>query len=262
MDTDKVIQDLNRRFTAPLPEFYSRRIIFWYDDEREFEDKLDDVDLDNAKLIVLTGTNNFEVKKLLSVDDKSSNYLVYSPISYDKADDNWLIHIELYSEEFRADLNSMWIDEMGLTSNPAIRKQIKAYSKFFNAKDRRTKVAALNQNITTAAQMHLAVMSAICGIKDMQPNSIIHAVINDGLDMDTNTIYQSLVNFNADTAFWMMVVKATGYNEGDDCNLGRLAISMLLTAATRTMKSENLAGLDSFISMPHQAYCYDFISDW
>lgn len=31
MDTDKIIQDLNRRFAAPLPEFYQRRIIFWYD---------------------------------------------------------------------------------------------------------------------------------------------------------------------------------------------------------------------------------------
>ena len=28
MDTGKVIQDLNRRFAAPLPEFYQRRIIF------------------------------------------------------------------------------------------------------------------------------------------------------------------------------------------------------------------------------------------
>ena len=28
MDTDKIIQDLNRRFAAPLPEFYRRRIIF------------------------------------------------------------------------------------------------------------------------------------------------------------------------------------------------------------------------------------------
>ena len=28
MDTDKIIQDLNRRFVAPLPEFYQRRIIF------------------------------------------------------------------------------------------------------------------------------------------------------------------------------------------------------------------------------------------
>ena len=32
MDTDKIIQDLNRRFAAPLPEFYQRRIIFWYDE--------------------------------------------------------------------------------------------------------------------------------------------------------------------------------------------------------------------------------------
>lgn len=26
MDADKVIQDLNRRFAAPLPEFYKRRL--------------------------------------------------------------------------------------------------------------------------------------------------------------------------------------------------------------------------------------------
>lgn len=33
MDTDKIIQDLNRRFAAPLSEFYQRRIIFWYDED-------------------------------------------------------------------------------------------------------------------------------------------------------------------------------------------------------------------------------------
>ena len=48
MDTDKVIQDLNRRFAAPLPEVYHRRIIFWYDEDKEFEDKLDEVVLENA----------------------------------------------------------------------------------------------------------------------------------------------------------------------------------------------------------------------
>lgn len=28
MDAEKIIQDLNRRFGAPLPEYYRRRIIF------------------------------------------------------------------------------------------------------------------------------------------------------------------------------------------------------------------------------------------
>ena len=59
MDTDKIIQDLNRRFAAPLPEFYQRRIIFWYDEDKEFEDKLDEVVLENAKVIALTGNNVF-----------------------------------------------------------------------------------------------------------------------------------------------------------------------------------------------------------
>ncbi|OKZ95742.1 MAG: hypothetical protein BHV90_22250 [Clostridiales bacterium 42_27] len=51
MDTDKIIQDLNRRFAVLLPEFYQRRIIFWYDEDKEFEDKLDEVVLENAKVI-------------------------------------------------------------------------------------------------------------------------------------------------------------------------------------------------------------------
>jgi hypothetical protein len=83
MDTEKVIQELTRRFAAPLPEFYSRRIIFWHDEEREFEDKLQDIQLANAKLLILTGTNNFEAKKLLVMDDTVCNYLVYDPISYE-----------------------------------------------------------------------------------------------------------------------------------------------------------------------------------
>ena len=41
MDADKIIQDLNRKFAAPLPEFYKRRIVIWYDEDREFEDQID-----------------------------------------------------------------------------------------------------------------------------------------------------------------------------------------------------------------------------
>ena len=52
-------------------------IIFWYDEDKEFEDKLDEVVLENAKVIALTGNNAFSVKKLLSVDDLTTNYLVY-----------------------------------------------------------------------------------------------------------------------------------------------------------------------------------------
>lgn len=143
IDLQVITQELNRRFAAPLPEFYKRRIIFWYDEDREFEEKIDELELSGAIVVKLTGTNTFAVKKLLCHDDLSSNFLVYRPFSFDRDDDNWLINIELYSEEFRADLCSIWMDEMGMPKSPALRKLIQKYRKFFNAKERRVKLAAL-----------------------------------------------------------------------------------------------------------------------
>lgn len=260
MDTDKTNQDLNRRFAAPLPEFYQRRIIFWYDEEGEFEEKLDEIVLDDAKLIVVTGSNNFEIKKLLSFDDQRSNYLVYSPITYEKPDDNWLIDIELYSEVFRADLISIWMDEMEITSNLALRKQVKAYRKFFNAKERRRKVELLAK-IETPVQLHLSVMTVICDLKNTRPNNILRTVFRAGLDIETNDIYKEFLNYGVKDAFWAMAAQGSGYRE-EEKDLGRFAIHMLLTATTRTIKNDYLAGLEGFISIPHQAYCYDFISEW
>lgn len=262
MDTDKVIQDLNRRFAAPLPEFYKRRIIFWYDEDREFEDKLGDIEIANAKLLVLTGTNNFAAKKLLTVDDTTSNYLVYSPITYESLEDDWLLNIELYSEEFRADLISIWMNEMDLPATPDFRRLVKVYKKFFGAQPRRAAFTKLNKGITTASQMHLAVMAAICGATDVQPGSIVQAVIRGGTDMASNDVFQSLRSYGAEEPFWALVKQASGYNEGEDASIARMVTHILLTATTRTLRIEYLAGLDSFISTPHQAWCYDFVSEW
>ena len=261
MDSEAIIQQLNQRFAAPLPEFYKRRIVFWYDEDKEFEDQIEEVVLTNAKVIVLTGTNNFEIKKLLGAEDLTSNYLVYCPLSYEKPDDNWLIDIELYSEEFRADLISMWMDEMGMPSTPALRKQVKDYRKYFNAKNRRDKIANQSKVPTVPAQLHLAVMGALGGLDDINPGSIIKAVLKAGLDSNTNYLYIDFANYGANKAFWSMVQQGTGYYS-EEPNLAQLATHILVTAMTRTMRLELLAGLDQFISEPHHAYCYDLVSDW
>ena len=241
MDAERIVQDLKRRFALPLPEFYKRRIIFWYDENREFEHLLDEMDFGGTKVAKLTGRNTFAIKKLLCEDDTESNYLVYDPRPFMKDDDNWLINVQIYSEEFRADLNSIWMDEMGLPMTPVIRNQVKHYGKFFRAKERREAVKKISKNITSASHMHLAVMSAICGNSDIQPFHIIKSVLLAGLDLKTNKIYQSFVNYGSDKPFWVMIAQATGYNEGDDVSLERLAAHILLTASTRTMHQEYLS---------------------
>ncbi len=110
--------------------------------------------------------------------------------------------------------------------------------------------------------MHLAVMAAICGTDDIQPGSIVKAVIDGGTDMEANETYQNLVKYGAEAPFWALVKHATGYFEGEDSSIEKLITHILLTATTRTLRMEYLAGLDSFISTPHQAWCYDFVSEW
>ena len=261
-DSDKVIQELNRRFAAPLPEFYKRRIILWYDEDRDFEEKIQngEIELTDAKLIALDETNNFEIKKLLTHDDKTSNYCVYCPVTYPD-EKNWLLPIQLYSEEFRADLVSIWLEEMGIENTASLRKTVKDYRPFFRAKAHRTKVANLGQKITAPVQLLKAVMAVLCGVKKTDPNLLIRTVLRAGTDQEQNGIYQSLVKFSVNKVFWQMVAQVTGYRE-ETPDLSRLSCHILMTAATRTMRMDNLVGLDSFISIPHQSYCYDFMSEW
>ena len=261
MDSEKVIQDLNQRFAQPLPEFYKRRIIFWCDEEREFEDKLDEIVLHDAKLIALTGTNYFSVKKLLGVEDTTGNYVVYCPLSYEKPEDDWLLDIRLYSEEYRADLISNWMDEMGIPQTVALRKQVKEYRKFFKAVVRREKIAKQKNIPSVPRQLDMAVMGALAGIVDVTPYAIIKKVLCAGLDTGTNSMYCGFADYGIDKAFWNMVQKGTGY-VADIPNLGHLAAHILLTSATRTMQPEYLSKWKDFVSEAHQAYCYDFVSEW
>ena len=62
MDIERIIADLNRRFAAPLPEFYPRRIMVWHDEDQEFADEIGEMQLESAKIAALTGTNYFAVK--------------------------------------------------------------------------------------------------------------------------------------------------------------------------------------------------------
>lgn len=261
MDSEKVIQDLNQRFAQPLPEFYKRRIIFWCDEEREFEDKLDEIVLHGAKLIVLTGTNYFAVKKLLGVEDTTGNYVVYCPLSYEKPEEDWLLDIRLYSEEYRADLISNWMDEMGLPQTAALRKQVKEYRKFFKASARREKIAKQKNTPSVPRQLDMAVLGALAGIVDAAPNAVIKKVLCAGLDAETNGLYCDFTDYGADKTFWDMVQKGTGY-VADAPDLRHLAAHILLTSATRTMQPEYLARWKDFLSEAHQAYCYDLVSEW
>lgn len=263
MDLQTISQELNKRFLEPLPEFYKRRIIIWYDEEKEFAEEIGSLELTNAKVICLTGNNNFAVKKVIAVDEPTQNFLLYNPISYEKAEDDWLLDVELYSEEFRADLIAIWMDEMGIPSSVALRNQLKKYSKFLNAKARREDVVRLSDSLDSPMKLQLAVMASIGKAGCTEPIAIIKSVLNAGLNTDDNYLYQEFVKYETLDLFWGMVSYITGYNYGDH-NLGKLAAHIILTVASRTLPTAVFDGLSDYMSENGQlqAYCSDLVSDW
>ena len=152
-------------------------------------------------MLILTETNNFYAKKLLTLDDTESNYLVYDPFDRSNHEDNWLLDIELYSESFMADLYSIWMHEMNLPANTSVRKEVKACRKYFNAAKRRAKFALLENPPQSGAELHQAIMSIICGSKERRASAIITSVLDTGLDMSYNRVYQELVQYDEDDIF-------------------------------------------------------------
>ena len=262
MDLATISQKLNKRFLAPLPEFYKRRIIVWYDEEKEFLNQIEEFRLQDAEVICVTGNNYFEIKKRLAVDEPNQNFLLYNPMNYEKPEDDWLIDVELYSEEFRADLIAIWMDEMGIPSSVALRNQVKKYRKFLNAKARRDDVVKLSDGLDSPMKLQLAVMASIGEAQRTDPISIIKSVLKVGLNTDDNYLYQEFVKYEASDLFWSMANRITGY--GNDHNLGKLAVHIILTAASRTLPDAVFDGLSDYMSQNGQlqAYCSDLVSDW
>lgn len=164
MSEERIQFDLIERFTAPLPEFYQRRIIFWQDEDREFESMLDELYIPDVTILKLTGTNNFAVKKLLLHDDLTGNYLIYNSFSYADPKDNWLLDIEKFSEEYRSDLISTRMNELNIEASPAMRKTVKLYAKFFDSKERIERLKRIGREYHTPLQLHIDIMAVLAGL--------------------------------------------------------------------------------------------------
>ena len=256
-------QTLKGRFEAPLADNQKRRIIFWQDPDGEFADLVDEYCPEGVKLLKLTGKNNFAAKHILSETDTESNYLVYNPLSYADIKDNWLLDIELYSEEFRADLLSIRMQELKLPNTPQMRKVTKSYDKFFENKNRMAKLAAYHSEYVNAGQLHIDILSELSGAATNTAAGVIRAVLTDGLELESNEAISNIRKFGNEAVLWEMINRYTGYaHNPDETNLIPLASHILLTALSMTMDPACLSGLQRLISEPHQQRCYDLVSEW
>ena len=93
MRLPEIETQLSAVFASRLERGRKRHIVFWYDDQAEFVDDVPRLDLGDVRLLTLTGSNHYEIKRTLEVDDPTSDFLVYSPrlALYQKATGCWIL---------------------------------------------------------------------------------------------------------------------------------------------------------------------------
>lgn len=258
MAIEDIKKELEQRFAEPLEDFYKRRIIFWNDEDGDFKEEVADLELSNAKILMLDSTNQFESKEILSFDDQNSNFLVYNPLITDPEHD-WFLDIKLYSDEYRADQTSRWMQDMHIVNTPELRKEVKYYKGFFNAAGRRKLISDFEESIDKKSTLYMSMLSAVCGVKERNPESIIKSVILAGADLE-NSAKVNLLKYSVSDLFWTMVHSTTGFNLSE--NIDDLTNHVVLSAVSRTMSSTVLSGLESRYSDIHSGFCYDLVFNW
>lgn len=93
LNLKQITDKLNSEFASDV-----RKLVFWYDANAEFQEDIDSIELENAKVLHLEPDNQFYIKYFLEREDTTTNYLVYAPFAKPSIRDNHLADTIRYSQ--------------------------------------------------------------------------------------------------------------------------------------------------------------------
>ena len=220
-----------------------RKIVFWYDDDAEYEEDIENIHLaEGNKLWVLTDSNWFETKLLLEVKDKQSNYLIYAPFPRPDDKENLLADTFYYSEHFYSDKMIQLCGELGIPAN--CQDEVKLFKKFWTSNNTE-KFKNLNIGEYTVASIDLGMLCVLAAVKTCNFEELLRKVLLSGLE--NNAILKRFITHKMDRIFWQMCEKQYGYKDSDP-TLQKLLVTMLVTYTDTLVEGNIPKEWKSFIS--------------
>lgn len=247
---------LNARFRAPLKEYYRRRIIVWRDEAGEFAETVAGMQLENARILTMKSDAMFELRRQIEVDYADENLLIYCPMTFERPQDNWLLDVFLYSEEFRADYWSLVFEELNIENTRSAREYAKSVAAFFASRERRARLRALRGRYADERELRTGVLCVLCGAKEFGFAYAVRAVLTR--DGEENPALNAMEKFCGEDAFWQACAEEYGY-DGTHESL-QLACHLLVSASLNGAEDSVLPGLPA--DAAHALKAYGFFADW
>lgn len=256
MNLDEIRKVLNDMFEKPTYE-KKRHIVFWYDEEAGFTEYIDELNLENARIIKLTENNFFYVRYEIEKVDTDSNILIYTNVNKPTAKENWLLDIYKYSMEFSTEKTVVIMRDFNV-NDVSLAKLFKEYSKFFENKERYKTLKSYNIKEFSEETMHIGIMSAICKLSIPNFEELLRVLFKDLLENKKN-YYEDIEKFGNINAFWDIVNKRYGYNL--DRKLDKLMIFMCLTYTSDMLDTDIDRSWTNYISQ-RKTDCIVFINQF
>ena len=244
MDTSKITSGLTRLYEE------GHRIVFWHDPDREFEETLPSLALDEVSLIRLDECGAFQAKVRIEQQEPNGRFLLYAPFDEPEVEQDWLLDIRLYSRTFRADRASIVLDELGLTQHH-LRPHLAKRAKFLASKERLNRLKKLVSPGDTEIDLDRKMLAVI--VRADQPefftilNSLFHGMAEGGDGLHAlPSAWEDMEKFGLVEPFWRMVESTFGYAE-ETPSLRNLLIRLMVTDFANVLNQEIPASLQNLL---------------
>ena len=259
MELDKIEKTLEEKFTRELSDAKKRHIIFWYDENKEFAEDIEELNLNNAKLWKLTGNNNFETKYQLEVVDQQSNYLIYSDKPEPAKRENWLLDIQKYSDIFTANRTTLIMQEFGV-EDYSLRYIFKKYEKFFDNKKRRERLKKYKLNDYREENFDIAIISALSMLRMPSLENAVKKILMEGLNEEDNRYFVDIKKFGNEDSFWRLIEDNYGYI-AQDKSLKGLMRFLITTNLHHNLKEDFPKEWEGYVA-ERENNCIVFLDHW
>ncbi|SVE29859.1 uncharacterized protein METZ01_LOCUS482713, partial [marine metagenome] len=147
--------------TQRLQSLYkSHRIVFWYDEEQEFRQDFDNLELDSVEKCEVKN-NEFGIKVKILHRQPKQKFLLYFPSSCPKPQKNWLLDLLLCHAELRTNPVELVLNELELGREYA--PLIESHLGFFKSQERKDKLIALIDPQDSETKLRMKLLAVLCG---------------------------------------------------------------------------------------------------
>jgi len=264
MNIENLTKTLKRVFSEK-----NKRIIFWYDTEKEFEETLSVIKINDVSIIRIDKYGSLELKIKLEVEDTHGKYILYAPYAEFAPENDWLFDIKLYSYIFHADQASILLKELNLEQQ-SLRPYLKKRKAFFKSQDRLNRFKQLIKSDDSEDDLDLKMIAVITKADQPEPFSTLTKLLVSSCHKgkfiidEPSQMWLQIEKFGLEATLWKILARKFGYIKADSPSIVDFLIRVFVTDLSVSLNTELPTALTHF-TIPdslHSNNCTVFLAQW